>query len=294
MKARLILLAGCLLTFPAATATTTIDVVQKHGWSGNLGWTNWRDPAATGAAVGEYVCTGHVWSANCGWIHLGDGTPANGIRYSNAGSDFGVNVEPPHSAGGQSMAKLRGYAYGANIGWIRFEDIGNPMVSLLTGRLSGHAWSANCGWLSLGDAAWFVATTTLLPGADSDGDGIADAYEYEYTQPDSLTMLSAVGDFDGDGTPDVEEYEAGTDPVSSQSKLRTTVFRIVGGNSTLTWESVAGRTYRITSSTTMLPESWSVLLDGIVADGSTTSRAVAAAASAERFFRVEVYRPLVP
>ena len=34
-----------------------------------------------GAAIGEYVCSGYIYSGYVGWIHLGDGTPANGIQY---------------------------------------------------------------------------------------------------------------------------------------------------------------------------------------------------------------------
>ena len=42
---------------------------------------------------------------------------------------------------------LRGFAYGANIGWINFETNGGPKIDLLTGNLSGYIYSANCGWI---------------------------------------------------------------------------------------------------------------------------------------------------
>jgi len=52
---------------------------------------------------------------------VGSGFPVNQIQYSNSsGTDFGVNYTiDPTSPG---LAKLRGLAYGANIGWINFDD----------------------------------------------------------------------------------------------------------------------------------------------------------------------------
>lgn len=276
-------------------AATTIDSADKYAWAGNLGWTNWHDLAATGAVIGEYICSGYLWSANCGWIHLGDGTADNGIYYSNtSGSDYGVNVQEPTASGGASTAKLRGYAYAGNLGWIHFENQGNPRISLQTGQLTGYIWSANCGWINLDDASHFVVSNAILPGIDSDGDGIADAFEFTYTLPDSLATLSRTGDFDGDGKTDLEEYLAATDPTDSQSILRITNFAITTGGYSLTWTSSPARFYRIISSTTLLPGSWEIRLDQIVPDGHSTMREFTALAAARQFFRVEVYKPLVP
>ena len=60
-----------------------------------------------------------------GWIHLGDGTPANGIRYqNNSASDYGVNHD--------GLGNLSGLAYGANIGWINARGDGaNGAVILM-------------------------------------------------------------------------------------------------------------------------------------------------------------------
>ena len=64
------------------------------------------------------------------------------------------------------LGNLRGYAYGANIGWINFEQTyGQPKVNLLTGQLSGYVWSANCGWISLSNAVAYVQTDTIQQGA---------------------------------------------------------------------------------------------------------------------------------
>jgi hypothetical protein len=78
------------------------------------------------------------------------------MQYQNlSAADFGVNVD--------SQGNLRGYAYGADIGWVNFETNGDPQVSLLTGNLSGYVWSANCGWISLSNAEAYVQTDILPP-----------------------------------------------------------------------------------------------------------------------------------
>src|SRR5688572_4683280 len=149
-----------LAAVTSAGAATTINAVNHFGYGANIGWMDWRGDVANGAVIGEYICTGSIYAANVGWISLGSGTPTNGIRYqNNSASDYGVN----HDGAGN----LRGYAYGANIGWITFtnRDAGGgtyegPKVDLITGRMSGFLWSANCGWISLSNAFAFVQTDT--------------------------------------------------------------------------------------------------------------------------------------
>src|SRR5687768_7611126 len=109
------LLLGTLALALTAAAATTINTENKFAYGANIGWMDWRGDAASGAIIGEFVCSGFVYAANVGWIHLGDGTPANNIRYqNNSASDFGVNHD--------GVGNLVGYAYGANIGWLTFTN----------------------------------------------------------------------------------------------------------------------------------------------------------------------------
>ena len=39
---------------------------------------------------------------------------------------------------------------------------------------------ATVGWISLSNAVAFVQTDAIAPGADTDGDNIADAFEYQF------------------------------------------------------------------------------------------------------------------
>ena len=204
LLARLLIAAvlSLLVSAPASRAQSTVDPANAFAWSGNVGGLNWRPTAADGALTGEYVCSGMVWAPNAGWINLGHGTPANGIRYQNTnGADSGVNL--------LANGSLRGLAWGANIGWVNFEATGNPRIDFATGILRGYAWSANAGWLTLDDGgSHFVATTLIVPGADTDADSITDAWELEHAG--NLTTFTINGDADGDGIPDVAEYATDT------------------------------------------------------------------------------------
>ena len=111
---------------------------------------------------------GYLYSANLGWIHLGDGSPDNAWKYSNASAtDYGVNMD--------QNGLLRGFAYGANIGWVNFEATGDPQVNLVTGNISGFAYGANVGWINLSNFQAHVQTDTLDPGPDTDMDDLPDA-----------------------------------------------------------------------------------------------------------------------
>jgi len=146
-----------------AWSDTTINAANHDAYGANIGWLDARGDVAHGAVIGQSYCTGYVWSANCGWICLGNG-PTNGWQYGNASvSDWGVN----HDGAGN----LSGCAYGANVGWLVFEQTnGQPRLDLATGKMTGYVWSANAGWIGLSNAYAHVQTDTLSPGPDTDGD----------------------------------------------------------------------------------------------------------------------------
>src|SRR6476646_1252056 len=187
---------------------STINATKAYAWGAHIGWTNWRPSSANGASIGRYICAGYIYGANVGWINLGDGSPANHIQYSNSyGTDFGVNFTLDPNNHGHGL--LRGLAYSANVGWIKFEDSGNPYIILSNRQLQGFAYSANCGWINLGDSSFFLKTDSIDPGIDSNGDGIADAWEYKNF---GGTSVNPNADPDGDGESNLSEYKSDTDP----------------------------------------------------------------------------------
>src|ERR1051325_411487 len=196
----------------AALGATTINPTNKFAYGANLGWMDWRGDTNSGTVIGEFVCSGYLWAANVGWIHLGSNAPANGVQYrNNSATDYGVNHD--------GQGNLRGFAYGANIGWVNFENTGAPEVDLKTGRLSGSIYSANCGWISLNNAFAFLQTDSLAPGADVGGNGLPDAWERTYF---GVVGVNPNADADGDGFSNQQEFVAGTNPTDTADRLRVT------------------------------------------------------------------------
>ena len=287
MKASQLLLS-LLLAPLIAHAATTINATNADAYGADVGWVNWRGDVTSGAVVGEYFCSGFIYSANCGWINLGSGGPANGIRYQNdSATNFGVNM--------MSDGALRGFAYGANIGWINFEALGNPRVDFKTGRFTGFAYGANVGWINLGDALGHPVTDSITPGADGDGDGIADAWELE--RAGNLTKLGATTDYDGDGLSDLAEYLADSNPFDSTDLLRITMFDPHGNGTlvSLTWTSQLSRCYFIEYRNDLVAGTWlDSGLGAIPPDGLTTARGFAGPGATRRFYRIRAIRPLAP
>lgn len=291
-----ILLVLVALGLPVRAATT-INSANHFGYGANIGWIEWRGDGANGAVIGEFVCSGYIYGANVGWIHLGDGTPANGIRYqNNSATDFGVN----HDGAGN----LRGFAYGANIGWLFFTNRAadgatyqGPTVDLRIGRMNGFVYGANVGWISLSNMFAHVQTDSIQMGPDSDGDGLPDDWERNYAG--NLTTLNGGGDNDNDGMPNSQEYLADTNPLSGSSNLRITLFNANSGGTanTITFTSRPSRLYEVQERTTLYTAPlWSDSGLGLISPdaGSTTTRAFSDSASQTRFFRVEALRPLSP
>lgn len=152
------------LTLPALLpAQTSILDSAPFSWGPNIGWIDWRGNLTSGAVLNNPpVASGFIYSANIGWIHLGDGTPTDGIAYgNNTADDYGVNLDTTNPG----IILLSGYAYSANAGWISFEGTDpatRPRIDKATGRLAGYAYGANIGWLPL-DAAEFGVSTDVPP-----------------------------------------------------------------------------------------------------------------------------------
>lgn len=128
----------------------------------------------------------------------------------------------------------------------------------------------------------------LHAAADSDRDGMPDAWEWVHTL--DPTRGNAGEDPDGDHALNLDEFEAGTNPVDAVSVLRLTWIRGTGSDDGwLRWGSVAGRAYRIQVCPSLAgPIAWQVAASGLTGTGSDLEWRVAPEPGAARFFRVEV------
>ncbi len=277
-----------LQTTAMLRATTTIDLANRYAYGANIGWINAVADTNNGAVIGDYVCSGYIYSGNAGWINLGSGSPTNGIYYQNLSqSDFGVNND--------GLGNLSGYAWGANIGWITFEQTyGKPKVNLLTGALSGYVWSANCGWISLNNAEAFVQTDTLYPGPLA-LNGLPIPWLLSNF---GTTNVSANADPTGKGMTVGQDYVAGTNPnnVNSVLKITSDSFASGGTSASVTWDSEPTRLYYILETTNVVAPVWLDSNLGLIAPsaGATTTAGFTDTKAPIRYYRVQAVLPLYP
>ncbi|MCF7855588.1 MAG: hypothetical protein K9N51_12375 [Candidatus Pacebacteria bacterium] len=286
MKKSAVLFGVVGLVAAHAYAASTINPVNRHAHGANIGWMDARADVTNGVVIGQYVCSGYIYAANVGWIHLGNGSPVNGVEYqNNSGADYGINHD--------GTGNLRGYGYGSNIGWVNFESNGDPSVDLSSGALSGYIWGANVGWISLSNAYAIVQTDILAAGADSDNDGIVDAWEYGYTN--TLAVLTDGGtDSDGDGVPDVHEYGADTDPFDAGDYLAIIDFQVDVATNWVTWPVKATRVYTLLHGTELSTGAvWTTTGSPFRPPADTdVQQAVTGVTDTKRYYWVEAAMPL--
>ncbi len=98
-------------------------------------------------------------------------------------------------------------------------------------------FSATDGSLTSGNASMNL---TVVAPADTNANGIADAWETAYG------ITDANADADADGRSNLEEYQSNTNPTNAASVIKITgEVRTENGHTTITWASVGGVRYRV-------------------------------------------------
>lgn len=106
---------------------------------------------------------------------------------------------------------------------------------------------------------------------------------------DAVLALDPVADQDSDGQSNGSELTAGTNPLSSESLLKTTATSISGNDILITVTTVSGRKYQLETSTTLTELSWENVGDSVTATGpSTVFTATNVAGQPKRFYRARV------
>jgi WD40-like Beta Propeller Repeat len=178
-----------------------------------------------------------------------------------------------------------------NSGWTSW--ISHPAIDGSAGTVVFLSWDS--GVVS-GDrnraSDIFSQAVTVLPGTDSDGDGIPDWWtQQHFGHPTGQVgdLSRADDDSDGDGTSNLEEYLAGTVPTDPNSilALKISAFTAPGANVLLTWPTVPGRSYQVQYKDNLTDPSWSNITGGVIVMGNQ-GRFIAPANSAGRYFQVVV------
>ncbi len=127
-----------------------------------------------------------------------------------------------------------------------------------------------------------------LNDPDDDNDGMPDVWESQYEGLNPL-LNDAQEDKDADGQTNITEYIARTDPSDPSSVFSVKEIAIEDGQVTLEWGSVPGRVYRVWS--TLDLATWFLLSEQIAAQdqGNVTEWTAPPLASAQAYFRVEVF-----
>ena len=131
--------------------------------------------------------------------------------------------------------------------------------------------------------------TVQAPGPDSDGDGMADAWELEYF---GHLDMDGTGDANANEVSDLDEYIFGNDPRDPIARRPEAMpQRLSGDTIRISFPTVAGRSYQVKYRRllTGAGDTWMNLAGPITGDGQIKSvDDTGALGSAQRFYRVEV------
>ncbi len=106
---------------------------------------------------------------------------------------------------------------------------------------------------------WVAAAPAFGGAVDSDGDGMSDAFEIQYSlNPNNPADANL--DNDADGATNLQEFFAGTSPISSTSVLRLVIETIGTTNSArVSFLAMSNRTYTVTYKNTLSDPGWTPL-----------------------------------
>lgn len=126
-----------------------------------------------------------------------------------------------------------------------------------------------------------------LKATTDDGDLLPNDWEEAYFATLGASAGRDVDDWDGDGLSDYHEWIAGTDPTDRFSLLSAQLAVLAGGQLRITWSSVPGKSYTVTSSTTLTGD-WTAVAPEMTAEQSESMVELPLPSESVRFYRVEV------
>jgi hypothetical protein len=124
--------------------------------------------------------------------------------------------------------------------------------------------------------------------SDTDGDGLADAWEQQYF---GGLSANAGDDPDGDGMSNLREYRAGTNPTNPQSRFEIVEVKALATGVQVRWSSQSNHTYIVRRAASLMttPSSYQAIQSGIPATPPlNVFLDTSAAANATQFYLIEV------
>jgi hypothetical protein len=249
-------------------------------------------PASFSAPVGPTLVVGfdpadaNLLEAFRSTYRVPEGVPILGPwvgRLSNRSGRLALEkpTAPSLAGGAPVWAMVSEFSFGSRAPWPRAD--GNGLA--LHKRTAGTPGSDPAQWLAAAPSPGYAFDAP----ADSDGDGMPDAWE-SANQFDPRDAGDAGLDADGDGWTNLEEYRAGTGPRDPASRLWLEATVADEALITLVVQTVAGREYRLESAVGLGGEwSWVQTFRGGVADGPVEIDLVPPAGLDETYFRVRIW-----
>ena len=125
------------------------------------------------------------------------------------------------------------------------------------------------------------------PLVDSDGDGLADAWEMAHF---GNLNQNGSGDFDGDGFSNLREYRAGTNPTDPNSRFEVLEITKVPNGMSIRWTSQQGRSYRVKRADSLLTPvaNYTPLTQNLTATPPMNQFIDTTAGGAQAFYLIEI------
>lgn len=270
--------AHCTLTNCILVGNLATSVWTDSNYGGGSAWSTLDNCTLTGnSAQGEFARGDGVYSStlnNCIVYYNGDNYYGSTLNYScttpNPASGIGNITNAPLfvNANGWNNLRLQSNSPCINAGYNAYVTAGTDLDSLP--RIAG-------GTVDIGAYEFQSPAST-----------ISHAWLQQFALP---TDGSADGvDTDHDGHNNWQEWRAGTDPTNALSVLRLASPVITPTHVTLTWTSVANRTYTLEQATTLGgTPAFSVLRSNLAGlPGTTSWTDTNAPISIPRFYQLRV------
>jgi uncharacterized protein (DUF1800 family) len=143
-----------------------------------------------------------------------------------------------------------------------------------------------CLLLIFGQARLLVYGALDVSENGGAGDGLADVWQMKF----GASGMAASADTDGDGRTNAQEAGAGTDPRSPSDTVRISGMQVSGSEMTLRWPSVAGKRYKVQSTTTLSnPGSWADATPSFLEGSGAELSHTLSRGPTGTFYRVTVY-----